>query len=102
MAILHLVNRSPLESRTLEHCLARLGKEDSVLLIENAVYGAVGTGAGPALSKSLAAGFRVYVLNPDLEIRGLASSTLLEGIHPVDYAGFVGLTVAHRLIQSWF
>ncbi|WP_347258560.1 DsrH/TusB family sulfur metabolism protein, partial [Methylocaldum sp.] len=48
MAVLHLVNRSPQESRALEDCLARAGKGDAVLLIENAVYAAVKGGDSEA------------------------------------------------------
>lgn len=44
MAVLHLISRSPQESRTLEACLARAGEGDAVLLIENAVYAALKSG----------------------------------------------------------
>ena len=44
--------------------------------------------------------FRVHVLMPDLEARGLADR-MIEGVTPVDYSGFVGLTVASKNCQSW-
>ncbi|MGX2039590.1 sulfurtransferase complex subunit TusB [Methylocaldum sp. MU1018] len=98
MATLHLVNRSPAESRALECCLARVGKGDAVLLIEDAVY-AARKGAATAPSGQGAA---FYVLGPDLEARGVEFSEIAEPVRIVDYGGFVELTVEYRLVQSWF
>jgi tRNA 2-thiouridine synthesizing protein B len=102
MATLHLINRSPTDSRILEHCLARAGQGDTVLLMEDAVYAAV-AGAGPDMILRAAAGrVALYVLSPDLEARGLEPSSVMDTIRPIDYRGFVALTVAHNPIQSWF
>ncbi|WP_347258916.1 sulfurtransferase complex subunit TusB [Methylocaldum sp.] len=102
MAVLHLVNRSPQESRALEDCLARAGKGDAVLLIENAVYAAVKGGDSEAVLKSAMGRVRFYALGPDLDARGVETSEILETIRIVDYGGFVDLTVESRLVQSWF
>jgi tRNA 2-thiouridine synthesizing protein B len=45
-------------------------------------------------------GLQVYVLKPDLDARGLADR-LMDGVTPVDYAGFVELTVSNKNCQSW-
>ncbi len=101
MGTLHLVNRSPADSRALEHCLARAGQGDAVLLLEDAVYGAV-AGAGSETVFRAAGRVALYVLGPDLEARGLEASAVANGIATVDYRGFVALTAAHAPIQSWF
>jgi tRNA 2-thiouridine synthesizing protein B len=102
MAILHLVNHSPARSLALEHCLTRAGKSDGVLLIEDAVYAAVRDSAAAAPIRSAAGRVTVYVLGPDLEARGLGGAELAENVRIVDYRGFVRLTAAYSVIQSWF
>jgi tRNA 2-thiouridine synthesizing protein B len=102
MAVLHIVNRSPRETRALEDCLARAGKGDAVLLIENAVYAAVKGGDSEAVLKSAMGRVRFYALGPDLDARGVETSEVAETIRIVDYGGFVDLTVESRLVQSWF
>ena len=115
MAVLHLIGRSPAESRALEQCLARAGEGDAVLLIEDGVYAAA---EGSVSDEILRAAGRiiVYVLVPDLEARGLdignprlraAGETSgppspAPALHPVDYRGFVNLTAIHHPVVSWF
>ncbi|WP_119632513.1 sulfurtransferase complex subunit TusB [Methylocaldum marinum] len=101
MATLHLVNRSPLESRALEQCLARAGEGDAVLLIENGVYAAVKGADSEAVLKSVVGRVRFYALGPDLDARGVEASEVGETIRIVDYGGFVDLTADYRPIQSW-
>ena len=43
---------------------------------------------------------KVYVLQPDLEARGMAGR-VVEGVTAVDYAGFVKLVVDHPNNQTW-
>jgi len=102
MATLHLINRSPLESRALEDCLARAGKGDAVLLIENAVYAAVKGADCEAVMESARVQVTFYALGPDLEARGVKTSEIAEKICVVDYGGFVDLTADHQPIQFWF
>ena len=65
-------------------------------MIEDAIYAAT-TGAGMADAMK---GFKVCVLQPDVEARGMAGR-LIDGLSAVDYAGFVDLVVAHPNNQSW-
>jgi tRNA 2-thiouridine synthesizing protein B len=98
MAALHLVFRSPADSRALEQCLARAGEGDAILLLEDGVYAAAG---GSVFGDRLRPAFgrmAVHVLVPDLEARGLEISTLAPGIRSVDY---VALTTAFNPIVSW-
>ncbi|OED41897.1 hypothetical protein AB833_08660 [Chromatiales bacterium (ex Bugula neritina AB1)] len=99
MATLNIVNKSPFEKRTLEQCLSRIADDDSVLLIEDASVVAVsGTAYADQLQGSKQ---KVYVLSPDLAARGLAESSLLDGLTAVDYSGFVELVTTHDRVHSW-
>jgi tRNA 2-thiouridine synthesizing protein B len=102
MATLHLINHSPADSRALEHGLARAGQGDAVLLMEDAVYAAVAGAGSDTILRAAAGRVAVYALIPDLEARGLEPSSVTDAVRPVDYRGFVALTVAHNPIQSWF
>lgn len=111
MAVLHLVFRSPADSRALEQCLARAGEGDAILLLEDGVY-SVAEGSVFAEQLGASAGrVAVYVLVPDMGARGLVvQNPLLPGegegkrrpsIGLVDYTGFVALTAAYNPIVSW-
>jgi tRNA 2-thiouridine synthesizing protein B len=111
MATLHIISRSPAESRTLEQCLTRAGEGDAVLLIEDGVYAADGS-AAEGMLRAAAGRMMLYVLLPDLEARGLEIPGLpvraerdplaAPAFQPVDYRGFVALTTSHQPIVSWF
>ncbi len=101
MSVLHIVNRSPCESRSLELCLARAAAGDTVLLIENAVYAAMRDSIAARQIETALGRIAVCVLEPDLAARGFAAAAPLEGIARIDYAGFVELSVAHRAALSW-
>jgi tRNA 2-thiouridine synthesizing protein B len=69
----------------------------------NAVYGAVrNTASTIPLNLLTDRQIRLFALSPDLEARGFGAADVLEKVQLVDYAGFVELTVSHRLTQSWF
>ena len=97
--MLHIVNKSPLGSNALAACL-RVAQSGDLLLIEDAVYAAT---KGNAVEQQLSAAmkkFKVYVLFPDIEARGLADR-LMDGVSQVDYGGFVDLVAANKNCQSW-
>lgn len=100
MATLHTVNISPYAGSALASCLRFAMPGSGILLIEDAVVAAV---AGSTWSQALAEAmrdYRLYVLRPDLEARGL-SEKLMSGITVVDDAGFVALTVEHDKVVAW-
>jgi tRNA 2-thiouridine synthesizing protein B len=98
--MLHIVNKSPFQTRTLDSCLRIAQPGDALLLIEDGVYGAtLGTAAESAVRQACGS-LKVYALQPDLEARGVAGK-LIEGITPVDYGGFVDLTIEHTASNSW-
>ena len=96
--MLHIVNKSPFQTHTLQSCLRLAQPGHALLLTEDAVVAA--TRAGIAAMGPAVAALKVYVLQPDLEARGLAGA-LAEGITPVDYAGVVDLVAEHPRHQSW-
>ena len=97
MSMLHLVNKSPYENGNLNTASSIMNDGDVLLLIEDAVYGAVKAGKASAML----AGHTVSVLGPDLAARGISEDKLADGIDVIDYAGFVDLVEANDKVQSW-
>lgn len=98
--MLHIVNKSPLERNALDSCLAAAQPGAAVLLIEDGVYAATRGTASESKLRAAAERMEIYVLAPDLDARGMAPA-LVEGVKPIDYAGFVELVVQHKNCQSW-
>ncbi len=100
--LLHTVNKSPFERNTLESCLRVAEDGAGVLLIEDGVYGALAnTSATDLIKKRMGNNVKFYVLGPDIEARGLADQSLIDGVESVDYQGFVDLVEKHSATQSW-
>jgi len=101
MSTLHTVNKSPFDRNSLETCLRLAGKGNSVLLLEDGVYGAMkGSNASGMVEKALS-DVTIYVLGPDLKARGVDESKIIDGIKVVDYKGFVDLTVENDKVNAW-
>jgi len=101
VAMLHTVNKSPFEKRTLDSCLRMARSGSAILLIEDAVYAAM---KGTVIEEKVRAGnkkCKIYALEPDLKARGLNLADCIEGIELVDYDGFVDLAVTHDNVQAW-
>lgn len=101
MAMLHTVNKSPFENRSLDSCLKFAVAGASVLLIEDGIFGALKETALSAKLKVAMQNINLYVLGPDLKARGMEASKLIDGIKVVDYGGFVDLVAEHDKVQSW-
>ena len=99
--MLHMVNKSPFETTTLQSCLRHTRKGDAVLFIEDGVFGALkGTDAsGDVWGRRAEISF--YVLGPDAEARGLTKGRMIDGINVIDYEGFVDLVAKHNVSQAW-
>lgn len=98
--MLHIVNKSPEQAPSLARCLRLAQDGHAVLLIEDAVYAATPAGAKACGLDAAAGRLKLYVLLPDLQARGMAGKRI-EGVEPVDYAGFVDLVAAAPTNQSW-
>ena len=101
MAMLHIVNKSPFEKNAFQSCLNHAKAGDSILMIEDAVVGAIKNSTFSDALISALNDKKVYVLAGDLSARGIAINRIVDGIEHVDYAGFVDLTVANETTQSW-
>jgi tRNA 2-thiouridine synthesizing protein B len=97
--MLNIINKSPLTSSTLDSCLNTATGGD-ILLIEDAVYAATRGNAAEVKLKAAMGRFKIHVLMPDLDARGLGDR-LIEGVSPVDYGGFVDLASNNKTCQSW-
>ena len=97
MAMLHLVNKSPYDTCSLNTASAIMKDGDQLLLIEDGIYGAIKSGKAAGMLKYL----KVSVLGPDLAARGISEDKPADGIEIIDYAGFVDLVEANDKVQSW-
>jgi tRNA 2-thiouridine synthesizing protein B len=100
MTVLHTVNKSPFERNSLEACIDHATDGSAVLLIEDAVIGAVAAGDIAARIKA-ANGIKIYVLGPDLAARGMTEDQVIDGVDVVDYGGFVDLAATHDTVHAW-
>ena len=98
--MLHIVNKSHAQTRSLESCLRLARPGQTLLLIEDAVYAATSAAAASSGIAEATTRLKVYALAPDLDARGMAG-TLIDGVTPVDYGGFVDLVAEHSTSQSW-
>jgi len=99
--MLHTVNKSPFEKNSLESCMRLAQDGSAILLIEDAVYGAMqGTCLTEAV-KQTAARCKFYVLGPDLAARGVSTEKVIAGVTVVDYGGFVDLVEQNNPVQAW-
>jgi len=85
----------------LNSCLRLAKSGSSILLIEDGVYAAMAKAAYAENISSRMGDYTFYVLGPDVAARGLNDIPLVEGIHVVDYDGFVDLVTEHDVTQSW-
>jgi tRNA 2-thiouridine synthesizing protein B len=100
MTLLHIVNKSPSQTRTLDSCLRLAQDGHALLLIEDGVYAATTRSPAVAALNDAIERLKVYALQPDLEARGVLGA-VIEGVTLVDYGGFVDLVAEHAASQSW-
>jgi tRNA 2-thiouridine synthesizing protein B len=98
--MLHIINKSPLMNNSLDSCLRVAQSGGEILLTEDAVYAATSGNAFEGKIREAMGRFKIYVLEPDLEARGLGDR-IIAGVSPVDYGGFVDLAAANKNCQSW-
>jgi len=95
--MLHIISRGSLEANLFE----RVGSTDAILFIEDAVLMLLKTASLSETLQNLAKKQRLSVLIEDITIRGIAFEDLVANIKPVDYSGFVQLTLEHEVNYSW-
>lgn len=94
--MLHIVNKSPAQTTSFASCLRLSQPGQALLLTEDGIYAATDAAAMADAMKTL----KVYALQPDVDARGMAAR-VVDGVTPVDYAGFVDLVAEHSNNQSW-
>ncbi len=97
-SILHTVNQSPFSNKTLQQCLSTYTDGDGILLLENGAYAAL-------LSQPLANLLEhktCYVIEADLQARGLLEQELAANIQLIHYEKFVQLSTEYDVVQSWY
>ncbi len=98
--MLHIVNKSPFQTSTLDSCLRMALPGSAVLLIEDGIYAATVGSDTEASVRKAAASIKFYALQPDMDARGVTPK-LIDGITLVDYAGFVDLVAEYKTSHSW-
>ena len=99
--MLHIVNKSPYSSDSLQTCLSMSLEGSDILLIEDGVYACLAKGSVANRITKLMSTCNVYVLTPDLRARGILDEEIIKGTSQVDYDGFVELTSTNDRVQSW-
>lgn len=95
--ILHTVNTSPMSSFALQDCLKHLAESDILLLMSDAVVAVSATIDQQATLLQLHESKRLFVLQADLEARGLIASIG----QIIDYQGFVNLSIQCKSQLAW-
>lgn len=98
MSTLHVLSHSPFTDSRLTSCLRLLGERDAILLSGDAVYALQAQSAPCAALLAHGDALRLYVLNEDLQARGLEAPAWATG---VDYPGFVELSIQYDKVNSW-
>ncbi len=101
MNMLHTINKSPFENSTMSSCIAMCSQDSSILFIEDGVISVMKSTKFSELVENALKEFKMYVLKPDLEARGLSLNNVIEGVEIVGYDEFVDLTTEHKTVQSW-
>jgi tRNA 2-thiouridine synthesizing protein B len=98
--MLHILNKSPYETTTLQLCLNSTSPGDSIILIEDGVYVAVAnTPYCNFLQKKLPK-IAVHALLPDVLARGIHSK-IAANVAIIDFDTFVALTLQYHPIHTW-
>lgn len=95
--MLHTLNKSPFEHKTLCHCLRFIDKQSELLLIEDGVYAAMPS--NPYAEQLHAV--TVYALDADIRARGIGDK-LLPFINIIGHEQFVELCCKHDKVHAWY
>ena len=98
--MLHIINKSPFQTSSLDSCLDTALPGSAILFIEDGVYAATQGSAVAERMKGACSKVKVYALQPDLDARGLTAKAL-DGVELIDYGGFVDLAVQYSTSHTW-
>jgi sulfur relay protein TusB/DsrH len=95
--VLHIFSQGLNQQPLFNKCLALASTTDAVILIEDGVHWASSSPLADALLSSFET---FYYLLEDAEARGI--NRFHPKVFPVNYEGFVELTVKYKTSMSWF
>jgi tRNA 2-thiouridine synthesizing protein B len=95
--ILHTLKTSPFETLAINNCLKLLSAQDSLLLMEDAVIASHAVHGQFQQLKLLAEQNRLFVLQADLDARGLEKKIGKS----CSYLDFVELVIQHKSQLAW-
>lgn len=98
--MLHIINKSPYQTGSLDTCLRMAQPGNALLLIEDGIYAATQGGTAEAKIRHAMTSLKVYALQPDMDARGVTGK-LIDGVTLIGYDGFVDLAVEHSTSHSW-
>lgn len=102
MGTLHTVNKSPFSHSTLRSCISVCADGDTLVLIEDGVFGAIpGSSDTETLIALIKQNIKVYALAPDTNARAIEKK-IIPGIELINYDDFVKLSLEYTRIQSWY
>ena len=97
--MLHLISQSFLDDSVL-HRIDSGG--DDVVFLESAVFRVnKRSELNTELQQLLQNNVHLYVLNSELETRGIEEDELVLGIEVINYSGLVKLTEKNKVIKTW-
>ncbi|QJD58416.1 sulfurtransferase complex subunit TusB [Pseudomonas sp. gcc21] len=99
--MLHILRHSPGSETRFASCLRGLGPQQSLLLLEDAVYGLLPRSRTLASLQILPGSVRLYAIEADVLARGIALDDLPERLKLIDYPAMVQLCVYHSKVVSW-
>lgn len=99
--MLHILRHSPHSESRFASCLRAINSGQSLLLIEDAVYGLLPGTTGRNSLEFLPAAVSLYALDTDLQARGMALDDLPSRVRIINYTMMVELCVEHAKAVSW-
>ncbi|WP_415057060.1 sulfurtransferase complex subunit TusB [Halopseudomonas sp.] len=99
--IIHILRHSPTSNTSMASCLRVLASKQSVLLIEDAVYALLPESIALSNISLLPDEVRMYVLDADMQARGLALDDLPKHIEPINYDRMVEICAQSSKVLSW-
>lgn len=99
--MLHILRHSPHADSRFASCLRAINADQSLLLIEDAVYTLLPGTSGRNALEYLPASVSLYTLESDLQGRGVALDDISSRIEVIDYQMMVALCTEHAKVVSW-
>lgn len=98
--MLHIINKSPFQTSTLDSCLRMAQPGSAILFIEDGIYAVTQGSAAQERMKAACLNLKIYALQPDMDARGVTAKAL-DGVTLIDYGGFVDLAAEYTTSHSW-